>query len=291
MRISNIDTFKETEEICLKGLYKKDDTIYLKLTREEMESVHLFSPEFIDKIELDCTNSSITDHPKSIRLSNKDSFTAAYDLASGGYIDNGEHILVLNFASPINPGGGVKRGLSAQEEDLCRKSTLYCSLSSEKAGEYYSYNRQLGDPIYSDYMMISPFVEIFRDSKGDFLDKTVIVSVITAAAPICDESIYDEGCRSAEEISAVFGSRIRKLLKVSAISGYRYLILGAWGCGAFGNDAKDVAKLFYEALLEYATLFYDIEFAVYCKDKRDYNYRAFSEFFSVEQNDFSFDNQ
>ena len=42
-------------------------------------------------------------------------------------------ILVLNLANPVNPGGGVRRGSKAQEEDLCRKSSLLLSLESSAA--------------------------------------------------------------------------------------------------------------------------------------------------------------
>lgn len=41
-------------------------------------------------------------------------------------------IAVLNFASATNPGGGVKSGSSAQEESLCRCSTLYPTLNQRK---------------------------------------------------------------------------------------------------------------------------------------------------------------
>ncbi len=34
-------------------------------------------------------------------------------------------IAVMNFASAFHPGGGVAKGSSAQEESLCRTSTVY----------------------------------------------------------------------------------------------------------------------------------------------------------------------
>ncbi|MFI2364569.1 TIGR02452 family protein [Promicromonospora sp. NPDC019610] len=40
------------------------------------------------------------------------------------------------------------------------------------------------------------------------------------------------------------------MLDVAAAHGSRRLVLGAWGCGVFGNDPADVASAFAEALAE-----------------------------------------
>ena len=40
--------------------------------------------------------------------------------------------------------------------------------------------------------------------------------------------------------------RLRKMLFLAARKGYRNLVLGAWGCGAFGNDTRRVATYFYQ---------------------------------------------
>ena len=46
------------------------------------------------------------------------------------------------------------------------------------------------------------------------------------------------------EYEALFFNRIVATLKVAAYYKYKYLVLGAWGCGAFGNDAKTVSDLY-----------------------------------------------
>ncbi len=40
------------------------------------------------------------------------------------------------------------------------------------------------------------------------------------------------------------------MLQVAAAHGHRTLVLGAWGCGVFGNDPVTVANSFAEALRE-----------------------------------------
>ena len=60
----------------------------------------------------------------------------SYDMKQKG----ARPVLVLNLANPVNPGGGVRRGATAQEEDLCRISSLLVSLESMKAKTYYDYN-------------------------------------------------------------------------------------------------------------------------------------------------------
>ena len=54
------------------------------------------------------------------------------------------------------------------------------------------------------------------------------------------------------------------------------LVLGAFGCGAFANDPKIVAKAYHEALIGYRSRFDVIEFAIYCSPGHEENYDAFS---------------
>ena len=67
-----------------------------------------------------------------------DSYTLARRRLCNTYLlgKDDQRILVLNLANPVHPGGGVRTGAKAQEEDLCRKSSLLLSLESRAASRY-----------------------------------------------------------------------------------------------------------------------------------------------------------
>lgn len=129
-------------------------------------------------------------------------------------------------------------------------------------------------------MIFSPEVEIFRDERGELMDETIIVAVLTCAAPMITYSM--EGMNESEYRGMLY-NRIVGLLKCAAYFGYEDLVLGAWGCGAFGNDAAIVSDLFYRALTELEwdgykanVLFRKIGFAVRSRGEESYNYKEFS---------------
>ena len=77
--------------------------------------------------------------PFTIETTGEDTFTAARRLSRQDQLSSHKQkVLVLNFANPVHPGGGVRQGARAQEEDLCRQSTLLLSLESSQASFYYA---------------------------------------------------------------------------------------------------------------------------------------------------------
>ena len=188
----------------------------------------------------------------TIAFARQDSFAAAMEF---------DNALVINFASAINPGGGFLAGASAQEESLCRASTLYASISSEEAKEMYEYNRRNRNPLYSDYMLLSPNVYVFRNATGDFLINPVKVAVLSAAA------VNKRGPAiniPPEQIDKAMIQRIQYMLSVAATENYKNIVLGAWCCGAFGNDARAVAGYFKKVIFEdnFLDVFDEIVFAI-----------------------------
>lgn len=125
-------------------------------------------------------------------------------------------------------------------------------------------------------MILSPKVEIIRDEQGMLLAEPVIVSVLTCAAPV--NSMRDRNI-SDDRYEKIVYQRIRNMLRFAAYSGYRELVLGAWGCGAFGNDARMVSDAFDRELknMEYNGKypFRKVGFAVLDRSAAGYNFREF----------------
>lgn len=196
----------------------------------------------------------------------------------------GKKIAVLNFASATTPGGGVVGGASAQEECLCRCSTLYPSIDRRwLRDKYYNVNRTAHNPLYTDAIIYSPNVIICKTDE-DFpvrMNDTdfVSVDVITCAAP--NLSHVEEV--SSDELFDIHLRRARHILQVAAANGVDVLVLGAFGCGAFSNPPKVVATAYKIMLEEFREFFDAIEFAIYCRDFEMENYTVFNEVMSSAQ--------
>lgn len=171
----------------------------------------------------------------------------------------GGEVACLVFASARKPGGGFRNGAQAQEESLARSSALYACLCA--VPEFYAFHRQLPDLRYSDRVIYSPAVPVFRDDDGRLLSRPYPVSFLTAAAPNL-AAITAAQPEAAVTVPAVLRARVARVLEVAAAHRHRRLVLGAWGCGVFGNDPAVVAGAFAEALSR-ARWFEQIVFAIY----------------------------
>jgi uncharacterized protein (TIGR02452 family) len=186
-------------------------------------------------------------------------------------------VALLNFASARNPGGGFRAGSQAQEESLARASGLYACL--ERMGEYYEANRNQRSCLYTDHMIYSPGVPVFRDDEDRLLDEPWPVAMITAPAPNAGAVRANEP-RNATQIREVLRRRIGYVLALAAYHSHDALVLGAWGCGVFANDPREVADLFAEPLHgagRYARAFAEVVFAVL--DRGSETIRPFVELF------------
>lgn len=196
------------------------------------------------------------------------------------------NVTVLNFASATRPGGGVTSGSSAQEECICRCTTLYPCLNSPEANEkFYEPHRQNLGPLHNDNIIITPCVAIIKNDDNELLDMTAPhdINVITCAAPnLREKNVTAFNTErepapdiSPDELKALHVSRARNILRAAVVTGTDVIILGAFGCGAFRNDPEVVAAAYKEVIPEFRKHFRAIQFAVYCKDSDTKNYVAF----------------
>jgi uncharacterized protein (TIGR02452 family) len=192
-------------------------------------------------------------HVTQIVVRNETTLVAARRLAAN------HRTIALNFASAKNPGGGFLSGSEAQEESLARASSLYACLEGRSM---YPFHRRRDDALYTDYVIYSPAVVVFRDSDGKLLETPFTCSFLTAPAPNAG-AVLQRDPKRGDQLGRALQTRINKVLSVAAGQGYDAIILGAWGCGVFKNDARHVAEQFHAALTgDFAGVFRLIHFAV-----------------------------
>ncbi|NUO42210.1 MAG: TIGR02452 family protein [Streptomyces sp.] len=189
---------------------------------------------------------------------------------------------VLNFASARNPGGGYLNGAQAQEEALCRASALYACVRETR--DFYDHHRAHRDPFYTDRVIHSPAVPVFRDDRGRLLDEPYLCGFLTAAAPNAGV-VRRTAPERTGELPRALAVRAERVLEVAAAEGYRQLVLGAWGCGVFQNDPAQVAGAFHALLRpggKFATAFEHVVFGVLDRTPGHVVRAAFEKTFQVQ---------
>jgi uncharacterized protein (TIGR02452 family) len=166
------------------------------------------------------------------------------DCAESLMCEGKQDIVVLNMANAGTPGGAYLAGAGAQEEALCRRSTLYPTLC--RRGFY---------PLPDHGAIYSPDVLVVRksDAEGCAIlspDERWWTSVISVAAIARPRLKSSEKEYARDEDKQGMVERIRTILRVTVVEQKRNLVLGALGCGAFKNPPKAVANIFKDVLRE-----------------------------------------
>ena len=187
-------------------------------------------------------------HPVTlVEMANETSLAAARRL-----VEAGKRPLILNMANGVHPGGGFLQGSRAQEESLCRSSALYATLVGDPM---YAAHARRPVPDSTEWAILSPDVPVFRDDDGTPLDEPWLVSFISCAAPYAPTV-------GQPRAGDLLDARIGRLLQIARAYGYTSLGLGAWGCGAFGNDPDRTARDFRRHLEDCAGAFEQVVFAI-----------------------------
>lgn len=197
---------------------------------------------------------------QSILVVPMDSVSALYEYGEG-------KTCVLNFASFRHPGGHYLNGSKAQEECLCSESILYNVL--RRFDTFYAWNsNHNNNHLYVNRAIYSSIL-FNRDKNYSRFD------VLTCAAP--NFSSASKYCNvSKDENEAVLKDRIDFIIDILNEQKVDTVILGAFGCGVFGQNATVVANYFKEAIKR---LNAKIVFAV-LESKYDTNYQQFVRVFS-----------
>lgn len=183
------------------------------------------------------------------------------------------HTAVLNFASYKEPGGKFIEGSMAQEEALCHSSFLY-NVLAQCQGYYQWNNEHKNRGLYKNRALYSPNVRFFHG------ENTYVADVITCAAP--NLSTARKYCDvSPQENTAALNSRIQFLLDIAEREKVDTLILGAWGCGVFGQDPEEVAQIFKNNLPER-----NIKKVIFAIPAGNNNFEAFDKIFNSKRNSF-----
>lgn len=177
---------------------------------------------------------------------------------------------VLNFSSYKHPGGMFLNGSKAQEECLCHKSFLYNILKKFQLNFYDWNNHHKNKALYLNRALFTRSVRFFDD------DHWKECSVITCAAPNKRTAQKYQSVTDQENTEAL-KSRIKFVLDVAEDNDIDVLILGAYGCGVFGQDATEVASIFKHYLTTEYTHFEKVVFAI--PKGADGNYEKFERVF------------
>ncbi|KAI4274167.1 MAG: hypothetical protein LQ337_004132 [Flavoplaca oasis] len=194
--------------------------------------------------------------PKTkIRVVNMDALDAAHTLrnltvSTATDPTSPAPVLILNMANARWAGGGWIKGAMAQEEALCYRTSLYLTLKHR----FY--------PMADRAAIYSPMVVVIRDSLAkqhrlldlSRIEDLPVVSVVSMAA-LRDPSVVRRVSDGQETYAKVadrelMRAKIRMVLRVAAAKGHQQLVLGALGCGAFGNPKGEVVSLWKEVFLE-----------------------------------------
>lgn len=269
---------KESLEIMKQGYYEpvtsqnppEKSRIMIKEAMEQsIGSSILISPvegeKILEKYTL-CTSC----HQPETRVINTSTVEAIRMLAAEGKTNIG----VLNFASAKNPGGGFLNGAKAQEESLAVSSTLYPTLTAHE--EYYRENRSHSSMMYLDYGIYSPEVVFFRDGVFQLTEAPVKASVLTLPAVNMGQVLLKG--ENVVEAKRVMRRRMKMALGIFAEQKAKHLVLGAYGCGVFRNDPREIAVWWRELLEGGMGQYFDsVFYAVLDRSKGQCCIRAFQE--------------
>lgn len=265
---------RETIEISQSGVYfLNGEPIEISTNRD----TKYYSSEYLKNMQsifTDVFRNIKNDKVGSVSVKNESTVKTIFDIG-----DNDKKIGVLNFASAYNIGGGFESGAMAQEEALAYCSNLAYIQSEEKEGlQYYKENKKLNYPIYTDGMLTGT-VTFFRDENFNFVKRPIKSLVITAPA-VNVSALRNKGDLNVS-VPDIMYNRMKYILELFVLNKCTDIILGAFGCGVFGNNPYDIAEIWKKLLYRdgFIKCFNSVIFSVLDNSKEKVNINSFKEKF------------
>lgn len=168
-----------------------------------------------------------------------------------------KRVIALNFANAMYAGGGYALGGNAQEESLCRASLLYYTI--KKQSGYYWKNRLHVLPDYTDVMIWSENVPMIRSESGELLEKQLRCGFITC--PAVNRS-FAKFMMPQKRIDRIMYTRMKRIIALAVQKKPEVLVLGAFGCGMFGNRREKVLPVFEELINSFVPEDIEVIFAI-----------------------------
>ena len=227
----NIKEFQNTRDLS--------NTKFLADTNRLKESVMIYDDANREvQLELPANFKS----NMKVKVIDSGTVNAAYYYKKVGY----NVVAMLNFADAKKPGGWPEDGAPTQEENMCRTTNMYEALIIDECMQKYYLKNNINqtvdhiDEAYSDTIIYLRDVAILKDDRTYERVNTKYVDVIVCPAP----------CGNIKNVESILIPRMRAIVKTAYENGVTDLILGAWGCGAFGQSPKVVAECFTKVLKE-----------------------------------------
>ncbi|MEO1260431.1 MAG: TIGR02452 family protein [Bacteroidota bacterium] len=255
----------DTLKIIKQGYFINPDGETISVKKEQTyaeNNTRLYTPEGSDQLIKELQVRPYGGGKTAIIVNRETTMDAARQLIYAG----ARHVLCLNFASAKNPGGGFLGGAQAQEESIARATGLYPCLL--RARTYYEVHRKMKSCMYTDHMIYSPAVPIFKDENGANLHRLDCTAVITSPAVNAGVVLQREP-ENIARIEPTMRRRIEKVLAIALANDHRIIVLGAWGCGVFRNNPDDMARYFRGVIdAKFDNAFEKIVFAIYARNDR-----------------------
>lgn len=245
-RDKRVASAHETLNIIKEGFYKNQRGEFVEIdTAQKTAETHT---ELWEETQFDQIENTLIPNKEPIDTTQFEVVNETTLMGCRRMYEHYGEVFCLNFASAKNAGGGFLNGALAQEESLAQASGLYnCQIKN--GHKYYEIHRGMRSCIYTDTMIYSPNVPVFKNDAGMLLDNFYPCTFLTSAA-VNAGVVQAREPENVVKIKTEMHKRAAKVLKIALVKQHHYLVLGAWGCGVFRNNPADIAEIFSYHLLE-----------------------------------------